>query len=1033
MKNICFQMTRKAWLVAFMVICSVFPALAQTITVKGTVIDKEGEPLIGASVLVKGETLGAATDFDGQFTIQAPTNGIIVVSYVGYDTQEIPVDGRTEINITMTENSVILGEVVAIGYGVVKKSDATGSVAVIKPDDIEAGIAVSTQDLLVGASPGVTVTTNGGNPNGGATIRIRGGSSLSANNNPLVVIDGVPMSDQSMANGANAMTLVNPQDIESLTVLKDASATAIYGSRASNGVIIIQTKKGSSGAPKFNFAANFHVNTARKTLDLMSGTELTKFFEERDIVPNSAMGTANTDWQKEVLRTSFSHDYNLSVSGTVGQTLPYRISGSFTDSEGIIKTSSMKRTTVGINLSPKFFNGMLSVNANLNGTYIKNREADTGAIGAASAFNPSLPVYTDYPTAGDTGRTIFNGFTNILSGSGGLEKQASINPLQLIRDKKNDGDILQSSGNLQLDYALHFLPELHFNLNLGYSVSKNDTESFTAPNSAMAWKDDDLLKYGAIAAGSVSKWHEIQRNTLLDFYINYRNDFEAIKSNIDVMAGYSWQRMSYLGHSNRYVNTIGFQPMQIVDGVYQLNENPTSENLIGTAVNNNRTTRWSGPNQLISFFGRVNYIFDDTYLLTFTLRDDATSRFSKDNRWGLFPSLALGWKAINMPFMEGVRGWWNDLKLRLGWGVTGQQDIGSLFPYLATYTLSTDNGFQYPSYINPGQWIDPLYPNPYDVNIKWEETTTWNIGLDLAFLNNRFTLAADWYLRETKDLLANTPTPSLNTSNYLLRNIGSLRNTGIELTATGRPVVTKDFTWTTGLNIAHNKNKITKLTGNAETSQLPARDIPTGTGGSIQYHIVGEPAFSYLVYEQVYDNDGKPLEGQYVDQNGDGVIDDKDKIIYHSPEPKWTFSWNNSFNYKNWDFSIVLRANLGNYVYNAPRYDRTLISNANGAYQVCNLLRDEFYFTTTGAGDKLLPLSNHWVENASFIRCDNISVGYTFDNLLKNKLNLRLFGVVQNPFVITKYKGLDPEVFDGIDNNVYPRPVTFTLGLVANF
>ena len=423
MKNICFQMTRKAWLVAFMVICSVFPALAQTITVKGTVIDKEGEPLIGASVLVKGETLGAATDFDGQFTIQAPTNGIIVVSYVGYDTQEIPVDGRTEINITMTENSVILGEVVAIGYGVVKKSDATGSVAVIKPDDIEAGIAVSTQDLLVGASPGVTVTTNGGNPNGGATIRIRGGSSLSANNHPLVVIDGVPMSDQSMANGANAMTLVNPQDIESLTVLKDASATAIYGSRASNGVIIIQTKKGSSGAPKFNFAANFHVNTARKTLDLMSGTELTKFFEERDIVPNSAMGTANTDWQKEVLRTSFSHDYNLSVSGTVGQTLPYRISGSFTDSEGIIKTSSMKRTTVGINLSPKFFNGMLSVNANLNGTYIKNREADTGAIGAASAFNPSLPVYTDYPTAGDTGRTIFNGFTNILSGSGGLKNR----------------------------------------------------------------------------------------------------------------------------------------------------------------------------------------------------------------------------------------------------------------------------------------------------------------------------------------------------------------------------------------------------------------------------------------------------------------------------------------------------------------------------------------------------------------------------------------------------------------------------------
>ena len=1034
MKNICFQMSRKVWLAALLAVCFAFPALAQKITVTGTVIDPEGEPLIGASVLVQGESMGTATDIDGRYSISVPSDGTLVFSYVGYETQDVAVNGQTVIDVKMTENSLVLGEVVAIGYGVVKKSDATGSVAVIKPDDIEAGIATTASDMLVGASPGVVVTTNGGNPTGGASIRIRGGASLSASNDPLIVIDGVPMNSQDMAGGTNALTMVSPDNIESMTILKDASATAIYGSRASNGVIIITTKKGQSGRPQVNFSANFHVATARKTLNLMNGNQLRDFVNNytnqkaKDnlnspfLSPEEA-ALVNTDWQKEVLRTTFSHDYSLSVGGQAG-VLPYRVSATFNDSKGIVKTSEMKRTTVGINLSPKFFNGLLSVNANVNGTYVDSQEADMGAIGGASSFSPTLPVFSPYNTidaAGNTIAPIYNGYTNIFA-NGLPETNAGQNPVQLLNDQTKRGKVYSSTGNLQIDYALHFLPELHFNLNLGYQVSKNEWDDVVAQNSIMAWRGN--YKDGA---GTHHHKYELQRNTLLDFYINYRKDFEAIKSNLDVMAGYSWQHFDYHGREQTLINTLGYN-VSYAGNTWTLSENPDSESHIGESYNNVPKTSWSGPQQLVSFFGRINYTFDDTYLLTFTLRDDASSRFSKENRWGLFPSVALGWKLINMPFMEPTRGWWNDLKLRLGWGVTGQQQVAGLFPYMATYTLST-KPFQYLDPNGSGQWINVLYPKAYDTNIKWEETTTWNVGLDFAFLNNRITLAADWYLRKTKDLLAFSPNAGMNTSNYMDRNIGSLENTGFEINATARPVVTNDFTWTTGINVAYNKNKITKLTGDAVTSQIEARGTPSGTGGGLQFHMVGHPAYSYFVYEQVYDAQGNPVEGQYVDQNADGVINDEDRIVYHSPEPKWTMSWNNTFNYKKWDLGITLRANLGNYVYNNPRFDRTRPVNNLFGYQLNNLMNDEYLFTTVAPS----ALSSYYVENASFLRCDNITLGYTMDNILNNALKLRFFAAVQNPFVITKYKGLDPEVFDGIDNNVYPRPITCTLGIVATF
>lgn len=1017
-------------------------ASAQSITVSGVVTDPEGEPLIGASILVEGTSTGTATNIDGEFTVSCSPNATLVVSYVGMQTQRVPVADRTTVNVQMSDGGVQLNEVVAIGYGAVKKSDATGSVAVIKPDDIEAGLATSTQDLLVGASPGLVVTTNGGNPTGGATIRIRGGSSLSANNNPLIVIDGVPQTDQSSAGGTNALTMINPSNIESMTVLKDASATAIYGSRASNGVIIITTKKGSAGKPQVNFSANWHVNTARKTIDVMNAAQFKQTLIDNGFGESTQaqFGDADTDWQKEVLRTAISHDYDLSVGGTVGF-LPYRVSASYNNNKGIVVKSDLQRATVGINLSPKFFDEKLSVNLNVNGSYIKSEEADLGAVGAATSFNPTLPIYSPYKTVGNSGLTMFNGYTQVLNGDGGLELQASQNPVQLNADRDYSGTVWSSTGNLQIDYALHFLPELHFNLNLGYQVSKNSTETIVAPNSSMAWRNGDLLTMGAPGAGTRSEWYELQRNTLLDFYINYRKEFEAIRSNLDVMAGYSWQRFDYHGRSQNYLNTMGFITSNDEDSkgqiiydkatdTYTLDWNQATADMIGQPVADKPIDRWANPLQLVSFFGRVNYSFDDTYLLTATLRDDGTSRFSKNNRWGLFPAVALGWKILNMPFMEKAQSVMNDFKLRLGWGVTGQQDLGgSYFPYMATYTISDKVGFLYPGY--NGGWIAPINPNAYDENIKWEETTTWNVGLDLAFLNNRITAALDWYLRNTKDLLAYTPVAGVNVANYMNRNIGSLRNIGVEGTITARPVVTKEFTWTTALNVAWNKNKITALTGDAETSQIKSRDTPGGTGTGLQYHLVGQPANSYLVFQQVYDSNGDPLPGQYVDQNADGIIDDKDKIIYHSPDPKVTMTWNNTFNWRNWDLGIVLRANIGNYVYNGPLYDRNRLSAVSG-YQLNNIIRDEYVFPAFVKNEQLI-LSDYYVENASFVRCDNITLGYTFDNLLNNNLRLRLFGAVQNPFVITGYRGLDPEIFDGIDNNRYPRPVTATLGLVATF
>ena len=1042
MKNYSFHLNRKFWVTVAMVIALAFPALAQKITVTGTVLDEFGDPMIGATIMQKGTSNGTAADIDGNFELSVEPNATLVVSYVGYDPMDVAVNGQKHLEIVLKENATLLSETVVIGYGTVKKSDATGSVAIVRPDDVDAGISTSAQDLLVGASPGVVVTTSGGDPSGNANIRIRGGSSLSASNDPLIVIDGVPQSNQSNAGGTNALTMLNPQNIESMTILKDASATAIYGSRASNGVIIITTKKGSSGRPQVNFAANFHVNTARKTLKMMNSQQFVNLMEqygsesalqqlyanpvnpEAGVTPGSAENLYDTNWQKEVLRTAFSHDYSLSVGGTVGW-LPYRVNASYTNNQGIIKTSGMERATVGFNLTPKFLQDHLSVALNAQGSWVRTNNA-AGVMGGAIGMAPVYPVMANYTTL-NSDVNPYNGFFNIFLGDGMPQENASENPVQLLKNQRTVGKTLNSTGNIAIDYSLHWLPELHFNLNLGYQVSKNNSTTDVDANSIMAWRSN--YKDGA---GTHYKWYELQRNTNLSFFINYKKQFDAIKSNLDVTLGYDWQRFDYHGRSETLINTLGYN-MGYAGGAFTVTENPATADRIGHSYENAPMSRWGNINQLVSFFGRINYSFDDTYLLTFTLRDDGSSRFSKSNRWGLFPALALGWKINNMSFMEHTRGWLDDFKLRLGWGETGQQDVGDYFPYLPIYTDSYQLGFQYLDPTGSGLWINPLFPQSYNADLKWETTTTWNVGIDMGFMNNRLTLAADWYLRKTRDLLSSVPTAATNTSNYQLRNIGNMENIGVEVTIGAKPVVTHDFTWNTSLNVGWNKNKITKLQGEGIDSAISAIGLPSGTGGNLAYHIVGQSAFTFMVYEQVYDKNGDPIENQYVDQNCDGVIDDNDLIMYHSKDPKVTLTWNNNFSWKNWDLGFSLRANIGNYVYNNLKYSNSRVYNVSAAqYQLGNLLSDTYLFKNSTSANNL-PLSSYFVENASFLRCDNITLGYTFRDLFKGNGMLRIFAAVQNPFVITTFSGIDPEEFGGVQSDPYPRPITTSLGLVVTF
>ena len=985
-------------------------AFAQQIAVKGHVKDTTGEPVIGANVLVKGTTNGTITDFDGNFMLNVPKDAILSVSFVGYKSAEVK--AASTVMVTLEDDSQVLDAVVVIGYGSVKKNDMTGSVTAIKPDKLNKGLITNAQDMMTGKIAGVSVISKGGAPGEGATIRIRGGSSLTAENDPLIVIDGLAMDNKGVEGLANPLSMVNPNDIESFTVLKDASATAIYGSRASNGVIIITTKKGQAGArPTISYDGNVSVSTVKSTVDVMDGDQFRSFIKDiwgEDSEAYSKLGNANTDWQKEIFRPAVSTDHNLTISGGL-KNMPYRVSFGYTNQNGIVKTSKFERYTASVSLAPSFFEDHLKINANLKGMIAKNRYADGGAVGSAVSFDPTQSVRSDDPYH----QYYFDGYFQWNTDASSLNDDtwkrtfngnAPGNPVALLEEKDDRAISKSLIGNLELDYKFHFLPDLHAHVNGGMDLSTGKQYTDVSPYSST---NNYYGSYG---------WEQKDKyNLSLNAYLQYSKDFTD-KHRFDVMAGYEWQHFHDTSDQEYW-------------GLYPLSNNVVENR--GQRYNNTSSGS-ATESYLVSFFGRVNYTLLDRYLFTATVRQDGSSRFHKNNRWGLFPSFALGWKLKEEAFLKDVDVL-SDLKLRLGYGITGQQNINSGdYPYLAVYETNKDGAY-YPIL---GEGIT-YRPNAYNPDLKWEKTTTYNVGLDFGFLNNRINGAVDYYYRKTTDLLNSVfVSAGTNFKNKVLSNVGSLENSGIEFSINSKPVVTTDWTWDLGFNITYNKNEITKLTtGDSENYYVAAGDnIGGGRDMKAMAHAVGHPASSFYVYQQVYDENGKPIENEFVDRNGDGTINGDDRYFYKKPTADVLMGLTSRLSYKSWDFSFSLRASLNNYVYNSVEAGGS-DCNPTSVYSFGALNNRPLMGVANNIqskNDNTL-LSDYFVQNASFMKCDNITLGYSFKKLFGAPIGGRVYAAVQNVFTITKYKGLDPEVEKGLDNNIYPRPLTTLIGLSLNF
>lgn len=985
-------------------------AFAQQIAVKGHVKDTTGEPVIGANVLVKGTTNGTITDFDGNFMLNVPKDAILSVSFVGYKSAEVK--AASTVMVTLEDDSQVLDAVVVIGYGSVKKNDMTGSVTAIKPDKLNKGLITNAQDMMTGKIAGVSVISKGGAPGEGATIRIRGGSSLTAENDPLIVIDGLAMDNKGVKGLANPLSMVNPNDIESFTVLKDASATAIYGSRASNGVIIITTKKGQAGArPTISYDGNVSVSTVKSTVDVMDGDQFRSFIKDiwgEDSEAYSKLGNANTDWQKEIFRPAVSTDHNLTISGGL-KNMPYRVSFGYTNQNGIVKTSKFERYTASVSLAPSFFEDHLKVNANLKGMIAKNRYADGSAVGSAVSFDPTQSVRSDDPYH----QYYFDGYFQWNTDASSLNddtwkrtfnSNAPGNPVALLEEKDDRAISKSLIGNLELDYKFHFLPDLHAHVNGDMDLSTGKQYTDVSPYSST---NNYYGSYG---------WEQKDKyNLSLNAYLQYSKDFTD-KHRFDVMAGYEWQHFHDTSDQEYW-------------GLYPLSNNVVENR--GQRYNNTSSGS-ATESYLVSFFGRVNYTLLDRYLFTATVRQDGSSRFHKNNRWGLFPSFALGWKLKEEAFLKDVDVL-SDLKLRLGYGITGQQNINSGdYPYLAVYETNKDGAY-YPIL---GEGIT-YRPNAYNPDLKWEKTTTYNVGLDFGFLNNRINGAVDYYYRKTTDLLNSVfVSAGTNFKNKVLSNVGSLENSGIEFSINAKPVVTTDWTWDLGFNITYNKNEITKLTtGDSENYYVAAGDnIGGGRDMKAMAHAVGHPASSFYVYQQVYDENGKPIENEFVDRNGDGTINGDDRYFYKKPTADVLMGLTSRLSYKSWDFSFSLRASLNNYVYNSVEAGGS-DCNPTSVYSFGALNNRPLMGVANNIQnlkDNTL-LSDYFVQNASFMKCDNITLGYSFKKLFGAPIGGRVYAAVQNVFTITKYKGLDPEVEKGLDNNIYPRPLTTLIGLSLNF
>ena len=964
---------------------------AQT-TVSGLVIDSNREPVIGATVLVKGTSTGTATDFEGRFTVKAPNeNSMLVISYVGCETREVAANSpELQNGIVLRENAQNLDEVVVIGYGSVKKSDATGSVIAIKPDEFNKGNRVTAQDALVGKVAGVNVVTGSGAPGSGATIRVRSGASLSASNDPLIVIDGVPVDNSTIEGASNIIGSINPDDIETFTVLKDASATAIYGSRASNGVIVITTKKGGDRLA-VNYSSSYSVSTTANRLDVLTADEFKAFVPTVTGVPaNPQLGSANTDWQDEIYRAAFGTEQNISVSGKVKPIkAPFRVSLGYTNQNGIIETNNYQRLSFGGNIAPSFFDDHLTANLNLKVSYENNKMVDNSVVGAALRYDPTRPVMTGSPTAAtDPGLGYF-----IWTNGGSPMAIQTNNPVAQLELTDQNNKVVRSIGSAAIAYKVHGLEDLKLNVNLGYDVLESKYNKDVPDLAGTMYTENQKDGTGLMQRGTQNK-----RNLLLDAFANYDKTF-GDKHTFGAMVGYGWQHF-WKKYNLSY-------------------DDPEGNEL-------KSDTHYETEHYLLSFYGRVNYSYDDRYLITATLRGDASSRFASDNRWGIFPSVALAWRIIQEDFMK-EQDVMSDLKLRLGYGITGQQDIlDNDYPYMTTFTISYPEA----SYLFGDTWYRTYRPNGYDRDIKWETTTTWNVGIDYGFLDNRIYGSIDYYKRFTKDLLNKINVSSgTNYSSVLTTNIGKMENEGVEFAINAVPVRTKDFEWTVGFNYTWNDSKITKLNMIDTGQNFVQTGSISGTGKYVQVFMVGERPYTFHLCKQAYDENGKPIEGKYVQPDGSVSSTETRYATGKSALPTSYLGFNTRFSYKNWDLSLSGHGSFGNYVYNYVAADQYVQSVYSDQGSFSNILRS----TRDNGFQQQQLYSDMWLEDGSFFRFDNVTLGYTFDRLWNSSSRLRLTFSVSNIATITGYSGLDPELTDGLDREVYPRPRTYTLGVNLTF
>ena len=980
---------QRSFLLVALLLMGCLQLLAQTRTIKGVVTDAQnGEALIGATIMVEGDKSGTVTDFDGNFSLQVPSSAKKVkISYIGYIDQVVAISDNMKVNLE--SDSKALADVVVIGYGTARKSDLTGSVATVKAKDFNKGLVSSPEQLINGKVSGVQIMSNSGSASAGSTIRVRGGASLNASNDPLIVLDGVPLEQGGISgNSSNFLSMINPSDIESMTVLKDASSTAIYGSRASNGVIIITTKKGQQGAVKVNFNTTNSMQTRAQMVDMLSRDEFMNVINQFGTDnQKSLLGSANTDWNDEVYRTAFGTDNNLSLSGSIGKYLPFRVSAGYYNQSGLVRKDNVERWTGNVVLTPSFFQDHLKLTINAKGTLNNNSFNNGGAVWAAATFNPTIPVYS--------GNDKYGGYNEALDADGYPVNAGVRNPRGLVDLYDSKSKVSRFIGSMDVDYKVHFLPDLKLHATVGADYAKGDGTIHVPVYAAQSYNKDESL------GGSDYKYGpQKNENRLLTLYANYAKYFEDIKSNVDLTAGYDYQ--------------------------YWKSTTPLyyTKSAAGTNLSTVKASDYR--HVMLSYYGRINYSFDGKYLLTATIRRDASSRFSKDTRWGTFPSVALGWTLTEEPWLKNQKVLSN-LKLRASYGVTGQQEGIGNYNYLPVYTYSVAGA---EAFIN-GQYINTYRPEAYVSDLKWETTTSWNFGLDFGFLDGRIGGAIDFYTRKTKDLLASVPTAAgSNFSKTILTNVGNVDSKGIEVSLNATPIKTKDWEWNLSYNFTWQNMKVKNLSLTPGGSQTNVKVGPSIDAYQFQVLSEGYEPYMFYVYHQLYDPEtGKPIEGAYADLNNDGEINDADLYRYHSPAPKYIMGLSTSLRYKQLTLGMSFRANIDNYVYNG-------MGMSTGAWETVSYNNSQLNnlntsFLKTGFKTRQY-LSDYYVENASFLKLDNLSLSYNVGKINK-WASLTVSAMVQNVFTITGYSGTDPEVPNGMDNSFYPRPRTYSVSLGLQF